>query len=127
MTDDEASTGQPLAGDEIWVYAPSQAAATDAIGADGFRSKGVFSRHDDEGLRRVTVSDDELQRVTGQVDRMVGVLDSSATRGKAGSYSVDTITVHLGVSATGRFFFVAEAGMEASVEITWKRSTTPGD
>jgi hypothetical protein len=111
-------------GGEIYIYAPSVAEADGepatpaTTGEDLFTAKGVFRRRDD-GLTAVTITDDELTRVKQQVERIAGAL-ASAQAG-SGQYAVDSITAHLGISASGRFFFVAEAGVEASIEVTWKR------
>jgi hypothetical protein len=90
----------------------------------GFTAKGARGSQD-EGLRRVAVSDGDLRQLNSQVKRVVQILESQQATGNADggkrAYQVDTITVHLGVSATGRVFFIAEAGMDASIEITWKR------
>jgi hypothetical protein len=114
---------------EIYIYAPSAIASADeAVPADPsppddpFVPKGFGLRKHDDGLTAVTISDDELLRLKAQVGRIADALADAKSGSGSGGYSVDSITAHLGISASGRFFFIAEAGVEASIEVTWKRN-----
>ncbi|MGD0749602.1 MAG: hypothetical protein ABSB68_17555, partial [Acidimicrobiales bacterium] len=93
---------------EIYIYAPSAATSADLTASppsdDPFVAKGISWRRGDTGLVPVTISDDELAALKAQVTRIADAL-ADAKSGSGRGYSVDTITAHLGISASGRFFF----------------------
>lgn len=60
----------------------------------------------------------DWRKVTGQIREMMNAVEAEAVRGLA----LDTVTVSLGFSLQGKLVFIAEAGVEASVSMTFKRS-----
>lgn len=62
----------------------------------------------------------EWKKVSTQLQEMI----SSFTVNKPGGFSVDDITIKLGFSAEGKIAFIAEAGIEASVSVSFKRTTS---
>lgn len=95
--------------------------------------RSTARRGEDGHLAIVRISDGEIDALRGQVERIVRRLESrqygpaehpaasSAAPADSGHFGVDSITVHVGLSATGHFFFVAGAGVEAAIDITWSR------
>ena len=57
--------------------------------------------------------------VSSQVLQMVSSVEKQTLRK---GFSLGEITVSLGFSASGKLLFIAEAGIEASVELTFKKS-----
>ena len=77
-------------------------------------------------LAVVRLEDGEVDRLSAQVGRIVArlqapqaVVDDDA-KDRSGLV-LDEVTVHVGLSATGHFFFVANASVEAALDITWRR------
>jgi hypothetical protein len=70
-------------------------------------------------LRRVEISDEELDRLRRQVGWIAGRL---ATPGEVDErFAVDSVTLHVGLTGTGTFVW-ASAGVEVAVEVTWRRT-----
>ena len=70
------------------------------------------------GRRKEDVAAD-WAKVTGQIREFISATEEKAPTG----FSLDTLSVSLGFSAQGRIIFIAEAGVEASVTVTFKRSS----
>ena len=134
MTTDNSR--QPaLSADDVLVYVGNQAANFDA--GDNYEEEaGIRRRAREQGLEVVTVDDSELDRLRSQVQRIVSRLeapdgkpqdekrqDGKPQDGKPHDegFSVDSVTVHVGLSASGHFFLVASAEIEAAIDITWTR------
>jgi len=59
----------------------------------------------------------DWEKVSKQVAEMISSTVTQAPKG----FSLDEVTISLGFSAQGKLVFIAEAGVEASVEIKFKR------
>jgi hypothetical protein len=113
MTSD--STPAPALGpDEVLVYVGEQ----DAGDADEYPA-GIRTLLGGRGVAAVTIDDAELDRLRAQVSRIATKLESDGP--KQGGFGIDSITLHVGINASGHFFFVASAGVEAAIDITWTR------
>jgi hypothetical protein len=129
MTTDNSR--QPaLSADDVLVYVGNQAANFDA--GDNYEEEaGIRRRAREQGLEVVTVDDSELDRLRNQVQRIVSRLEAPDGKPQDGKrqdgkphdqgFSVDSVTVHVGLSASGHFFLVASAEIEAAIDITWTR------
>jgi hypothetical protein len=82
----------------------------------GATNHGAF-----DAVRRLFARD--IQDVRRDFDRVGAQLQQLATSfpATAGNYEVDEFTIDLGFSASGSLVFVAEAGLEATVSITFRR------
>ena len=60
----------------------------------------------------------DWKRMMEDLQFIIDETERSATNKK---YVLDEITVSLGFSATGKIAFIAEAGVEASIEVKFKR------
>jgi hypothetical protein len=124
MTTDN-SHQQALSADDVLVYVGNQAANFDA--GDNYEEEaGIKRRAREQGLEVVTVDDSELDRLRSQVQRIVSRLEAPDGNSQDGKphdegFSVDSVTVHIGLSASGHFFLVASAEIEAAIDITWSR------
>lgn len=58
----------------------------------------------------------DMDRVSRQLDTILKNLPHDQP-----GYELDSITVHLGFSAQGRVVFIAEAGIDASIEFTFTK------
>jgi len=73
-------------------------------------------------LRKVEISDDELDRLRRQVGWIAGRLaDSDDVDAR---FAVDSVTLHVGINASGTFVW-ASAGVEVAVDVTWSRTRPP--
>jgi hypothetical protein len=72
---------------------------------------------DEQGLAKVALSSEELDRLSTQAQQIATGIQTSAQNQHG--LVVDSITLHVGLSASGRFFFVG-AGAEAALDITWR-------
>lgn len=69
-------------------------------------------------VRSLADTSEDWKRIFGQVTTLVSMTDERvATSG----WSLDEIKIGLTFDARGRLAFIAEAGMEATVEATFKR------
>ena len=69
-------------------------------------------------LRKVEISDAELDRLRRQVGWIAGRLADSSDIDER--FAVDLVTLHVGLTATGTFVW-ASAGVEVAVDVTWRR------
>ena len=70
-------------------------------------------------LRKVEISDAELDRLRRQVGWIAGRLaDSSDIDDR---FAIDHVTLHVGLTATGSFVW-ASAGVQVAVDVTWRRT-----
>jgi hypothetical protein len=60
----------------------------------------------------------DWQKVFSQIREMLEETGTETPKG----FSLDNVTVSLGFSAHGQLVFIAEAGVEASISLTFKRS-----
>lgn len=67
--------------------------------------------------RRIEEVKADWQRVSGQIQQMLQAIASVA----AENFAMDTVEISLGFSAQGKLVFIAEAGVEATVSVTYKR------
>lgn len=67
--------------------------------------------------RKLTDVKKDWARVTAQIKEL---LDATSERAPSG-FALESIEVSLGFSAKGQIVFIAEAGVEASVTVTFKR------
>jgi hypothetical protein len=112
-----------LSANEVLVYVGNQAANFDA-GDNYEEDAGIKRRAREQGLQVVTVDDSELDRLRSQVRRIVSRLEAPNGKppdGQDEGLRVDSVTVHIGLSASGHFFLVASAEVEAAIDITWTR------
>lgn len=122
-TNDPVGEETNLSDDEILVYlGPSGGTSEDGGAPDPFEQQAIFRRKSLEaGLEKVKISDEELDRLRNQVRRIASKLEGDdETSGTPHGFSVDTVTLHVGINASGQFFFIASAGVEAAVDVTWK-------
>lgn len=122
-----------LSADEILVYVGNQSVDSDA--GDNYEEEvGIRRRAREQGLEVVKVDDSELDRLRSQVQRIVSRLEATGEpqgdgkpqdegKPKEDGFRIDSVTVHVGLSASGHFFLVASAEVEASIDITWSRRT----
>jgi hypothetical protein len=74
-------------------------------------------------LRKVEISDAELDRLRRQVSWIAGRLaDADDIDGR---FAVDAVTLHVGLNASGTFVW-ASAGVEVAIDVTWTRRRPPG-
>jgi hypothetical protein len=122
MTNDGAQEG-PLAADEVLVYVGADDADADAEDGNPYEEQariGGRRRIKERGLEVVKIDDEELDRLRSQVSRIARRLEAPDGTGHDKSFGVDSITLHVGLSASGHFFLVASAGVEAAIDITWQ-------
>ncbi len=74
-------------------------------------------------LRKVEISDDELDRLRRQVSWIAGRLADSDDVDER--FAVDSVTLHVGINASGTFIW-ASAGVDVAVDVTWTRTSPPG-
>jgi len=120
MTTDGAHE-DALTADEVLVYVGSQ--GTNAEDDNPYEEQariGGRSRIKERGLEVVKIDDAELDRLRSQVSRIATRLEATDGTQHDKSFGVDSITVHVGLSASGHFFLVASAGVEAAIDITWR-------
>jgi len=110
-----------LATEDLLVYTGGATTPAERRGA-AQEEDVAFNRNlnADEKLAIVHVDDEELARIRAQLQRLADALLPTESQGMV----FDSLTFHLGVSISGRLFFVAEAGMDAAVDITWKRAVS---
>lgn len=67
-----------------------------------------------------TVDDvkDDFDKVSAQLDTILSTAFSKVTAGM----SIDTVEISLGFTAEGKLAFIAQAGVEASVTVTFKKA-----
>jgi hypothetical protein len=70
-------------------------------------------------LRKVEISDAELDRLRRQVGWIAGRLAAPDELNEA--FAVDSVTLHVGLTASGTFVW-ASAGVEVAVDVTWRRA-----
>ena len=110
-----------LAADEVLVYVGRQ--ATDTKEPSPYEEQAGIKRRaiKDQGLEVVRIDDAELDRLRSQVRRIATRLEAPGQGQQDGRFGVDSITLHVGLSASGHFFLVASAGIEAAIDITWRK------
>ena len=109
----------PFAEDEILVYVGELEIEPEE--PDAFERHTRRETSVERGLARVTVTDDELDRLRKQVQRIASKLEPDIGTAQDGRFAVGEVTLHVGLSASGQFFFIASAGVEAAIDITWRR------
>ncbi len=119
MTADN-SRQRALATDEVLVYVGNQAADFDD-GNSYEQEAGIRKRARQQGLEVVRIEDGELERLRDQVRRIARKLEPADEKRQDEGFRIDSITVHVGLSASGHFFLVASAEVEAAIDITWSR------
>jgi hypothetical protein len=114
----DAPAPDALAPDEMLVYFGGTSVGDDKRYEEqaGLGRKRIKER----GLEVVKIDDEELDRLRGQVRRIATRLESSDETQQAGGFGVESITLHVGLSASGHFFLVASAEIEAAIDITWR-------
>ena len=123
-TDDAHKTA--LASDEVLVYVGDR--ATNAEDHDLYEDRDVYEEQagirrrpmKEYGLKVVRIDDAELDRLRSQVHRISTRLEASEGMQEDRGFGVDSITLHVGLSASGHFFLVASAEVEAAIDITWR-------
>lgn len=75
-------------------------------------------------LKTVKITDDELDRLRALVKRIASRLEGPDSADTTDSFAVDSMTLHVGVSATGTFV-LASAGVDVAIDVTWARRTPP--
>jgi hypothetical protein len=107
-----------LAADEVLVYVGSHAAGPDED-TSYEEQASVGRRAKEHGLEVVKIDDAELDRLRRQVHRIASRLESADEMRQGSDFGLESVTLHFGLSASGHFFFVASAEVEASLDITW--------
>ncbi|WP_395294460.1 hypothetical protein ACF9IK_13520 [Kitasatospora hibisci] len=117
----------------VWEEVESQEIASDQFGGsedETFQQEGkrldkvkrVVLRKGTE-LADVHLDEKSYNDICSQVFNLVAAQEKTQPEArKDGGFRVDEITVRLGVHAQGAIAFIAEAGVEASIEVTFKRS-----
>jgi hypothetical protein len=115
MTGHDGST--TLEDNEVLIYvrSPGQTPTADAAAQPALPWEPT--------LRKVEISDEELDRLRRQVGWIAGRL--ADTDDVDERFAVDAVTLHVGINATGNFIW-ASAGVEVAVDVTWKRTDPPG-
>jgi hypothetical protein len=108
-----------LAADEVLVYVGGQAPGADEDDSYEEPAGIIRRRARKHGLEVVKIDDAELDRLRAQVSRIASKLEPADGTKHQGGFGVDSITLHVGLSASGHFFFVASAEVEAAIDITW--------
>ncbi len=62
---------------------------------------------------------EDWAKVTSQIGQMLEATDSQKPKG----FTMDTLEISLGFSAKGKLAFIAEAGVQASVKLVFKRTS----
>ncbi len=65
----------------------------------------------------------EWARAARQIEAMIRAAETAPGADSSADFSVDKVTVSLGFNAKGQLVFVAEAGVEPSVQVTFRRRT----
>jgi hypothetical protein len=120
MTTDNAHQ-DALATDEVLVYVGGQATDVDEGDLYEEQARIIRRRVREHGLEVVTIDDAELDRLRSQVRRIASRLEPADGMQQDGGFGVESITLHVGLSASGHFFLVASAEVEAAIDITWSR------
>ena len=68
--------------------------------------------------RKIEEVKSEWKILSSQLQEMI----NGFTLNKPNGFSVDEITIELGFSAEGKLAFIAEAGIEASISVSFKRT-----
>ncbi|WP_329562000.1 Pepco domain-containing protein [Kitasatospora sp. NBC_01266] len=109
----------------IMLSGPHSAPTTEFRGSS--RETVELQRGPRTSIKDVKLDEDSYNRICTQVFALVDAQekarqkDTRATAQHNGGFSVNEITVHLGLSASGKVAFIAEAGVEVSIEVTFKR------
>lgn len=120
MTTDNAHQ-DALATDEVLVYVGDQATNVDEGDLYEEQAGIIRRRVRGQGLEVVKIDDAELDRLRSQVSRIATRLEPTDEMQQDRGFGVDSITLHVGLSASGHFFLVASAEVEAAIDITWSR------
>ena len=72
-------------------------------------------------LRKVEISDAELDRLRRQVGWIAGRLAVPSDIDER--FAVDAVTLHVGLTASGSFVW-ASAGVEVAVDVMWRRKSS---
>lgn len=112
---DGSDKGNALTEDEVLVYIGRSA----TVDEEAMEEHVAFRRPEADGGVLATVKLDQLEmdRLAGQANRIASSV-SAAEQDR--DLSVTSVTLHVGLSASGHFFFVG-AGAEAALDITWSR------
>jgi hypothetical protein len=109
-----------LAADEVLVYVGDQATDVDETDRYEEPARIIRRRVREHGLEVVKIDDAELDRLRSQVRRIASKLEPADGSQQDKGFGVDSITLHVGLSASGHFFLVASAEVEAAIDITWR-------
>lgn len=117
-TDDAHKTA--LTADEVLVYVGDRTA--NAEDRNLYEQQAGIGRRQmkEHGLKVVRIDDAELDRLRSQVHRISTRLEASEGMQEDRGFGVNSITLHVGLSASGHFFLVASAEVEAAIDITWR-------
>lgn len=119
MTSDDPSP-QALPIDDVYVYVDDD---REDMRGEPVEEQVRFKRNRSaqDHLAIVRIEDSEIDRLRSQIKRIVLRLEPSKEDPDDTHFSVDSVTAHVGLSASGHFFFVASASVEAALDITWRR------
>ncbi len=91
----------------------------EAEGGRGFHEDAFFGRrHNDEKTVNLSTMAADYTKIRSQVTQIFLMQEATSTES---GFRLDELTVHLGVSAKGGIGFIAELGVEASVELKFVR------
>jgi hypothetical protein len=74
-------------------------------------ARGLFGRKIEEVKA-------DWKKVTAQIQEMIQSTESAQPAG----FGLESVTISLGFNAKGQLVFIAEAGVEATVSVTFKRA-----
>lgn len=73
----------------------------------------------------ITRKTDEVKKDFSIILQQLNYIITEADQGSEGSgFKLDEVTISLGFSAKGKIAFIAEAGVEASIEVKFTRKTS---
>ena len=81
---------------------------------------GVFDPYRKLFARELPEIKEEFSKVSSQVEEIINGISTTV-----GEYEIDEVTLELGFSASGKLVLVAEAGIETTVGLTFRRKAAP--
>ena len=112
-----------LSSDEVYIYVADQESSDEQSEPVEEKVRSRARRSEHGHLAVVQIDDAEIDRLRSQVERIARRLETTqisptsapTSSADSGHFSLDSVTVHVGLSASGHFFFVASVGAEAAV------------
>jgi hypothetical protein len=106
---------------EVWISAPPGAAGLTSGRPTGSTEVKTHSKHLDKALDAIRADSKEFVGSWQKTIDAVKAMFATAGAGQAGSFELDSMTVKLSLTATGKVVFVGELGGEIAFEAVFKR------